>query len=682
MFEFAKGARPMRFTFRTGFIFAHADLSGSHVVMFGPNRKSLTFRRDLSNFNDQDRTYTWAFEWPQLIDGQQFVFATADRTIGARVFGSELRLHPVEAAVVRNGDGKPTHLVSPAAPARPRATGVAAPKPPVRTQRATLGGVKVPKVTVVTCSYNRPDMLRAAVESMRKQTDQDWEHLIFDDASTHPRVAATLEWAARDPRVRVWRGGGNIDRPASLWNFMLDRARGRYFTNLDDDNTKLPTFIEVMAGELDADPSLDIITCGWIVQDDRDGEPDSPYYLNMSTCTPELNRISTCDAGAMLYRRETFERAGYYSETIRTNEDWDWLRRANHTSTIKNLHECLVTYRSHRDNRMLRSADLGSDEDAALVKVRPLHATLGVRSSRPVPERLTRSQEDVCQSVQRALDAVPWVVERGDDLALIVSPFQMSPEDVRAAVGNCRRVLSLHMEDPYALSANLERIAVMGECAAEVWVCTNDASTVEAYQEVVGDRVIVCPSLGPDDQLAPVDHQRIARDIDVLLCGYAYPSRRVFVDKLLPLLGGLRVMLVGDGWEDRDVETLPTQDIESTRALHARAKTVICLHRTHGDCSDGPVAPESVCRGFMEGFFGPRVFLDRARTKHPFDDGDVVWYDAPADLAKKLREYLAGPRDPAADRYAEKCATIYTYRARLARVLNAVRTERFLAEIP
>ena len=116
-----------------------------------------------------------------------------------------------------------------------------------------------PKVSVVTCSYNRPDFLRLAVESLRRQTDSDWEHLIWDEGSPDPRVGDVLSWATSDSRVRVWRGLENRDRPAVVWNFLLNQVRGRYFTVLDDDNEKLPYFIEVMSGELDRDPDIGIV---------------------------------------------------------------------------------------------------------------------------------------------------------------------------------------------------------------------------------------------------------------------------------------------------------------------------------------------------------------------------------------------------------------------------------------
>jgi hypothetical protein len=155
------------------------------------------------------------------------------------------------------------------------------------------------------------------------------------------------------------------------------------------------------------------------------------------------------------------------------------------------------------------------------------------------------------------------------------------------------------------------------------------------------------------------------------------------------MLGGLRVLLVGDGWERyarAGVEVRPTQPLAETYRLHRHARTVVCLQRVHGDCSDGPVEPATVNRGFMEGgVSAARVFVDASRPRHAFDPGDVIWYRDPDSLAEKIKSYLKGwnsTDNTLAQMFAEKCRLIYTYRARLARIFNCVRAPRFLAEIP
>ena len=637
----------------SGRVFVSSRWPASNVTLHGPRGEPLPARGMVAGA----MPYIWAFEHhgPRN-QGDRFLFRSDEQEIVCEA-GADGALRTIEARTL------------------PTAATIQV------VERATItSSATRPKVSVVTCSYNRPDLLRRACESLRAQTDGDWEHLICDDASSDPRVAATLTWAQEDRRVRVWRRSANADRPAVLWNHMLDRAMGRFFTALDDDNEKLPQFVERLAGELDANPGIDLVTCGWVVVQPN-GAGD--YHLNLSTAPSNLNQQSTCDGGAVMYRREIFERAGYFAEDIRTNEDWSWMRKAVRASNVLNLNECFSTYRVHGAQRMTRCYDLGNDADVARVRAMLIHDPFGVRVVRPPQARLTRSQEDAIGAAERGLRAAPWICQ-GDDLAVVLSPFQMTDADIAGGLGGAPVVLSVHIEDPYAQHANLERVRGLIATGREIWVSTNDASSVPAYRGLVGDRVMVCPLLGVDSTVAP--GAAAARDIDVLLCGYAYPSRRRFVDDLLPRLAGLRVVLVGDGWEDRPCEHLPTQDLLPTYGLYARAKTIIVSHRVGGDCSDGPAPPATVNRCYSEGYFGARVFVDQTRPQHSMEAGDVEWYSGPADLAEKLRAALAGGADPAADpraaAFAARCGLLYSYPARMARIINCVRAPRYLAEIP
>ena len=63
-----------------------------------------------------------------------------------------------------------------------------------------------PAVTVVIPAYNRAASIRAAIESVLRQTWTDFELIVVDDGSTDGTLAAAA--AVADPRLRL------IDEPA------------------------------------------------------------------------------------------------------------------------------------------------------------------------------------------------------------------------------------------------------------------------------------------------------------------------------------------------------------------------------------------------------------------------------------------------------------------------------------
>jgi glycosyltransferase involved in cell wall biosynthesis len=90
------------------------------------------------------------------------------------------------------------------------------------------------RVTIVTPTYRRLHLLREAVESVRAQTHQDWEHLIIADG--HDPEIEHFIVTLQDDRIqyhytRPTRMMGNYQR-----NYALRFATGEYILYLDDDN--------------------------------------------------------------------------------------------------------------------------------------------------------------------------------------------------------------------------------------------------------------------------------------------------------------------------------------------------------------------------------------------------------------------------------------------------------------
>jgi glycosyltransferase involved in cell wall biosynthesis len=107
------------------------------------------------------------------------------------------------------------------------------------------------RVTVITATYNRPDKLREAIESVRAQTYQNWEQIIVSDGPD-PRVDALVREIG-DPRVRSFSTSrlpvmGNYQR-----NYALKHATGEFVLYLDDDNIIYPHCLQTMVAGFDSE---------------------------------------------------------------------------------------------------------------------------------------------------------------------------------------------------------------------------------------------------------------------------------------------------------------------------------------------------------------------------------------------------------------------------------------------
>ena len=159
-----------------------------------------------------------------------------------------------------------------------------------------------PLVTVLMGSYNpRWDRLRRAVESLRRQTLEDWELVLWDDGSC-PRGAMALEQAAGlDNRVRLYRGRENRGLGYAL-NRCAQRAQGRYLARLDDDDVCHPRRLERQVSFLESHPQYGWVgSAAWRVDSHglwgRLDVPEMPAPRDFASHSPYIHP-------AVLFRRE------------------------------------------------------------------------------------------------------------------------------------------------------------------------------------------------------------------------------------------------------------------------------------------------------------------------------------------------------------------------------------------
>lgn len=99
------------------------------------------------------------------------------------------------------------------------------------------------QVSILMSVYNAEATLKAAIESVLKQTYSDFEFIICDDASIDKSLEIIMEYAAIDKRIKVIKNENNIGLGASL-NKCLSKAKGHYIARQDADDISMPERLE------------------------------------------------------------------------------------------------------------------------------------------------------------------------------------------------------------------------------------------------------------------------------------------------------------------------------------------------------------------------------------------------------------------------------------------------------
>src|SRR3989338_4401291 len=126
-----------------------------------------------------------------------------------------------------------------------------------------------PLVSVGIATYNRPDSLRKALESVVNQTYVNLEILISEDCTPCEETKAILrEYAARDPRVKCFHQEKNLGPPRNI-RFVLEQATGEYFMWADDDDVRDLAWVETLLKKITT-PDVSVALGKVISIDDND----------------------------------------------------------------------------------------------------------------------------------------------------------------------------------------------------------------------------------------------------------------------------------------------------------------------------------------------------------------------------------------------------------------------------
>lgn len=181
--------------------------------------------------------------------------------------------------------------------------------------------------SIILTTYNRPHLLKDALDSLGRQTLRDFEVILVND---HGAPVEHL-LAACDFPVTYIRQGRNRGISAAR-NAGLRQASGRYVAYLDDDDLYLPHHLATLAEAFERDPDCVAYTDAEYVQEVvRDGkrieQGRSMPYRHDDFDPERLLTANYIPVNTWAHPREAIAAVGEFDEGLAAYEDWDMLLR-------------------------------------------------------------------------------------------------------------------------------------------------------------------------------------------------------------------------------------------------------------------------------------------------------------------------------------------------------------------
>lgn len=197
-------------------------------------------------------------------------------------------------------------------------------------------------ISIVLPCHNGEQFLSEAIESIIKQTYENWELIFVDDCSTDNSLSIAEAYASENARITIIRNKANQKLPASL-NIGFRHAKGDYLTWTSDDNIFEERALEEMAKALDDNPNVSLVYCGMKTINEEGAITSS------QTSPPPANKIYMYNpiGACFMYRKCVDEKLGGYDEDLFLVEDYDFWLRAYRFFEFKAINDNPYRYRRH-----------------------------------------------------------------------------------------------------------------------------------------------------------------------------------------------------------------------------------------------------------------------------------------------------------------------------------------------
>jgi glycosyltransferase involved in cell wall biosynthesis len=260
------------------------------------------------------------------------------------------------------------------------------------------GGRKGPLVSVLMSTYNRPQYVCEAIESVLRQRYSNVELILVRDGGSSVRdVVAEFD----DSRLVFIDREENRGLPYSF-NEAMSRAKGEYVCYLGDDDIFYPNHVEVLLDALEGQDEYRVAYSDLykshcrIMPDGRRIVLAKNVEISRDFDRMVMLQFNHALHVSLMHRRDLTEKTGPYNEKLNVMVDWDLTRRLCFFSDFKHVHKVTGEF----------YAPVG-DCDRISVKRRKnvneyIYNLLTIRSSRP---------------------AKPW--PKLDDLSIIVLAEQL-----------------------------------------------------------------------------------------------------------------------------------------------------------------------------------------------------------------------------------------------------------------
>lgn len=220
--------------------------------------------------------------------------------------------------------------------------------------------IRIPLVSVIMPVYNSAKFLGESIRSVLRETYTNFEFLIYDDNSSDNSLSIIRDFSNKDRRIKVFKGDIKQKNVSTIYKFIADKSKGKYFIPTDSDDICLPHRVETLINIACQHSSASLVFGKTrIINEDGtktigyNGSEVSPYKLFLGNFVPD---------GASLISKDHYLICGGYNENIEWAEDYELRLRLLEQGPFIYVDKEVYLYRQHNNSWTSKKRDAGKEK--------------------------------------------------------------------------------------------------------------------------------------------------------------------------------------------------------------------------------------------------------------------------------------------------------------------------------
>ena len=208
---------------------------------------------------------------------------------------------------------------------------------------------KKPTVSVIMPVYNAGKFLARAIESIRSQSESNFEFLIIDDHSSDDSWKIIRQFAKKDARIRTFKNKKKRGLVSNL-NLLVPKTHRTYIVRMDADDISLPHRFAKQIALLESNNML--VACGgqeYIINEKGRTIAEKYFPTDTTACYNLITNIMVIQPPLLMARGDVMRKQKYDNHIFK-NDDISMHFKLLKYGSFSNVDEIIFKYRKRPDS--------------------------------------------------------------------------------------------------------------------------------------------------------------------------------------------------------------------------------------------------------------------------------------------------------------------------------------------